>query len=370
MADPGRTSGRASQRFASLWVLGGLALCWAAALTVVFAVRVRDRFVPENVQIASFRHPVGALQHLAALSDAQAFIAVGRDPAIRHLQVWIEGPVVAALRFSRPVVGYLVWVVSLGQPDWAPYALAVISCVSCAATIVLSAKLLGGERRWLVLVLLVTPTYLATIDYMGADFTALALALGGLLAWRSGRGWLAVALFALGGLAHDHYLLIPLALLAWESFKGTGLRHAVRLVWTPVPYCLWIVFLHDRIGAWPWDSGNGNLGTPFRGLAQATSHWDVLDAVAVIGLLGLTVTAFLVGSRGVYLWIVATYVIFSAWFAVLLWNWATISRVTLPLVTFAWLAIANPFTNAPLSTATPSPGGLPHKARGLAPRSS
>ena len=174
MSDAGRSVEQFRPRFASPWLLGSLAFCWAAALTVVFAVRVRHRLVQGNVQVVSFRHPSGALEHLAGLGDAQTFVAVARDPAIRHLAVWVGGPAGAALRFSRPLVGYLIWIASFGQPRWAPYAVAALSCASCAATIVLAARLLGGERPWLVLLLLVTPTYLATIDYMGADFVALA----------------------------------------------------------------------------------------------------------------------------------------------------------------------------------------------------
>ena len=295
------------------------------------------------MQVEAYRHPIGALDHLVAIKDAQAFVAIARDPLLRRVDVWIFGAPSAAFRYSRPLMGYLVWLLSFGQPTWAPYVLAVLGGLACAASIVLVAKLIDQwPRAWLAALLLVSPAYLAAIDVMGGDLLALALSLGGVLAWRKSKPWLAGLLFALAGLSHETYLLIPAVVIVCElvARHEREIRRLVPLVLSPIPYVVWIIAIHARVGAWPWDSGQDNLATPISGFGVGVSSWATLEVLALSFLVVVLGAAVVIGQRGLYLWIALAYTVVSLTFGWRIWkSWAGFSRVLLPIVVFGWLSV-------------------------------
>jgi hypothetical protein len=106
-----------------------------------------------------------------------------------------------------------------------------------------------------------------------AEPLSAALLLGGLLAYARDRRVLAAVLFGLLVFSKEQYVLVPLAVGAWELLRA---RARVRDVWIFVacilPAACWWVYARIQLGAW-FTSGDTALAFPLSGWRRS-----ILDA--------------------------------------------------------------------------------------------
>jgi hypothetical protein len=210
-----------------------------------------------------------------ALGDGQAYALVGIDPTGQTLA---EGIREAGYRFARAGYGWATWVVSLGQPELVPYALAIVGAMSVAAVLGLAIRLRPslGSRVWLVVFnpALFIGFAADTSEPMGILLLVLALAGGG---W-----WSAVLL----GVTRPTFLVAM-----WGRWKqiALGVGSAIALG----VYSLLAFGTHAMLPS------GGRLGIPLLAYFEHPSVWGMFLAAAAV----LTVT-FGVRSRD-WSWVLA-----------------------------------------------------------------
>ena len=192
-------------------------------------------------------------------------------------------------RYRRIAYPLLVRVLSLGHPACVPWAMLAVNLVAAALGCVILGELLAqrGASAWLALVL---PFSLAFLLAIRADLTeplALALALGGWLAFEKDKPAWSVFLFAAGGLTKEIALLFPAALTVWHLLKK-GWRQAAVLATSFVPYLAWSAILVLWLGTSPMAAYQSRpILIPFGGIRYLTDPigravvgmWVLLPAV-------------------------------------------------------------------------------------------
>lgn len=279
----------------------------------------------------------GRLNVMLAQGDGQAFATLATDPSLARPERFAGQTsasrvgVEAAYRAQRPLLGYLAWASSFGQPSLVAPAMAVWAVIGAGGAVGVVAHLLhvrGFSRPELAVLLLLLPGSVQSLSWLGPELLGIALAFG---AWALvGRrfGW-AVAALCAAGLVKESFLLFPAVLglgllLRREVWRAAlmGLPIATYLAWTAV--------VHARFDAWPREAQEGRMGAPFEGLADA---WDRLSGgeVAVVAFTFALALVALPFIRDPLSWIVLG----SVGFAVLAgWDvWirlAGINRTMLP----------------------------------------
>jgi len=200
-----------------------------------------------------------------ATGDGQAFAIMAADPLGLDEGWHLTQP---GFRYLRVGFSWLVWIASLGQERWIPYAMAMVGALAIAGTFLLAARLRPalGLRAWL---LVFNPAVLIgfagdTAETVGILFLAWAIA--------GGSRWASAAL----GLIRPSYLV---ALLGRHMlvFWGAGAALTMGTLWAL------------RFGFDPAEFG-GSLGLPLAGYLDAPS-------VQAIGLLALALGTLVLGLR-------------------------------------------------------------------------
>ena len=208
--------------------------------------------------------------------DGQFVYYIARDPlnAVTYLDL-------PAHRYQRIVYPLLTWLLSLGgKLVLVPWVMVLINLGSAAVAVGLLAKFLEdrGANPWYALTLL---TYIGLLFTVRADLNeplALALALGGWVAYEKSRLRLAILLFALAGLAKEVGLIFPLALALVEAIRQNWRRAIILAVGSIAPYLILFTLLRLMYGS-PTVATTLIL-IPFAGLRYQTDP----VSLAVIGL--------------------------------------------------------------------------------------
>lgn len=234
-------------------------------------------FVYEGSQISQ-KNPDGTLGY-----DGQFVYYIARDPL--NAAEFLTPP---AHRYRRILLPMLAWGISLGgQPLLLPWVMVLTNCAAGAASVTLLAQLLArrGAKPWYALTLMAYIGFVFSLRANLNELLAVALALGGWLAYERSRLGVAVLLFGLAGLAKEMGLVIPLGLAAWELLNRRW-RPALLLAGSSTPYLFWSIFLNIKYGA------ASHLLTPtfipFAGFQYLTepisrivvSLWVLLPAIA------------------------------------------------------------------------------------------
>lgn len=262
--------------------------------------------------------PAGAVIDTKLGYDGQYFWALARDPLLLHHST-IADFHNAGFRLQRIAYPALAAGLALGHESVLPWTLLALNVfIVLAITVAFSAyaRRRGLSGWWGLAVGLLPGLQFATMGDM-SDALAVAAMLGGLMAWREQRRWLAGALLGLAALAREP-MVLAVAAVGLEAAAGCysqrhrpgALRRAVRNVWPTVAlpaglYGAWQVYLHTR-GA-PGTSAPGTaFQPPFKGLLdevnRALAHglgaapvWDLAYlALMVAGV----VVSFVLLRRG------------------------------------------------------------------------
>jgi hypothetical protein len=263
--------------------------------------------------------PAGAVIDTKTGYDGQYFWALARDPLLLHHST-VAGFHDAGFRLQRIAYPALAYALAAGQESalpWTLLGLNVIVVISLTLAFSAYARRRGWSGWWGLAVGLLPGLQFATMGDM-SDALAVALMLGGLMAWQSQRRWLAAGLLAVAALAREPMLLAVAAVAVdagarWYPCRSEpgALRRAVRNAWPVVVgpaglYLAWQGYVHLRHGIGTSAPGTA-LSAPFTGLfdeaqrafagnLNAASVWDLVYLGLIVGGIG---TAFVLLRRGI-----------------------------------------------------------------------
>ncbi len=302
------------------------------------------------------------LEILLVQGDGQAFATLARDPLLRRPQSFAGAE--SAYRAQRPVLPYLAWALSLGQPGWVPPALALTSILATGMAVAGAGALVAerGRSAYLALPILLLPGLAASLEHFGPEPLVLAALLWGLVAWERERLSLAAALFAVAILGRETAMLVPLV-LAFQSVAARRWDRARALACGPVLLACWWTVLRLRVGAWPPDAGRGRLGLPFRGLHEAVrTAWVEQGEPNAAYILATAVVVFVavgIAPRSNLTAIVVVHAVFAMFLGVRVWaDVEFYGRVLLPMYALAVVVVAREFGRTQ-HTATVDPAWTP-----------
>ena len=173
----------------------------------------------------------------------------------------------ASYRYGHPLLGWLGWLLSGGQARAAPAALLAAGLAALIAAAV-AASVLGqslGRRGWEGLFVAANPGLLYASVHDLAEPLSAALLLGGLIAYGRGRRLVAAGCFGLLVLSKEQFILVPLALIAWNILRRRAtLRGDGALLACLLPAVCWWVYARVQLGSW-FTSGATALAAPLSG---------------------------------------------------------------------------------------------------------
>lgn len=287
------------------------------------------------------------LELLIVQSDGQAFATLARDPLVQRPKSFRTAGE-ASYRAQRPLLGWLAAFMSLGRSGWVPPAMALIAAASTGAAAAGAGRLLlqRGRSPWLGLVVFVLPGTASSLGYLGPEPLVLALLVWGVVAWEGDRVASAVGLFVLAALGRETALLVPFGLAATSLLKGRW-RATIATLTVPAALVAWYAALRWRLGAWPWDAGEGRLAPPVQGLVRAareiwTDPWVHVPHLAL--LLVIVIGATTIARRDELTGIVVAHATFALVLGRYVWaEPGFYSRVLLPMHVLGTVAIAGGF---------------------------
>ncbi len=263
--------------------------------------------------------PAGAVIDTKTGYDGQYFWALARDPLLLQRRT-IAGFHDAGFRLQRIAYPALAYALAAGQESalpWTLLGLNVVVVIAITVAFSVYARRRGWSGWWGLAVGLLPGLQFATMGDM-SDALAVALMLGGLMAWQCQRRWFAMGLLAGAALAREPMLLAVAAVAVdagarWYPRRGEpgALRRAVRnagpvVVGPTALYLAWQAYVHLRHG-----TGTSAPGTAFaspltglfneaqRALAgnlNAASVWDLAYLALIVAGIG---TALLLMRRGI-----------------------------------------------------------------------
>lgn len=285
--------------------------------------------------------------------DGQIFALQASDPLIRRTDLF-GSPVPGhhAYRWERPLYGYLGWAFSMGNPNWVPEALVVLTVLSVAAlvgSIALAIEEYGGDTR-LALLALLLPGVSANLRHIGPESLAAALMVVGVVAWdrRTGPGWFAIFCFASAALCRETMLLVPASLALQAQFGRCGGKpfswkpDAWRMATAALPLAAWVCVLRWRIGVWPEPSNETLIDfLPLHGFLAGTNEWSTWEVVAAAVVVVSTIWLVVVARRTPFAPVVYAYSLFALVVGETMWgDDMKFGRLLLPLTVIAIIQLA------------------------------
>lgn len=305
-----------------------------AAVLIVGLAHNAERTTPRQLRalVTEYDHPRDTLEDMLVGGDGQVFAALARDPSLSHPEVFRYGRFDAAYRAQRPLLGYLAWALSGGDPGRVAMATAILAVIGAG----LATGTLAGflTRPWLALLIVPSPAGLAALYSLTPELLALGLALAGLLAWRRDNRYLAIACFTAAGLGRESMLLFPAACAAAAV---AGRRRPPGALAIPFAAWLgWTALAHARFGEplWPLRA-RGDIGAPFVEMFRQLGRWSAMDVVTAV-LAGAAAIAAVVAVRrqrdAVLPWVGLASAALAVVLGASIWaEWFNSARLLLPL---------------------------------------
>lgn len=327
----------------------GAVITLALVLVSVFTTPIPTADDPGGYT-TTYNPPHGRFEGLLDHVDGQAYATLAQDPTWSRPEAFLPGPGGIATFSGRPVLPYVLWAASLGQPGAIPVAYVVIEGLAGGLLVLAAAALLHARGRAgsdrLSLVLLALPGALFAITWLGQDVLALGLGLLGLVLWSKPRPQrvAAIALLTLSVLTRET-MLILVATMFLERAVQHGLPPRLRLrpgdLWLALPgvtYVAWGVFISAKLDAPTTTAVDRHLGLPLMGLFNSVSGWSLMGGLIVASQMALVVFSLVRSDSRVLRWQVAAFALTTTLAAEPVWReWDGGLRVILPLVALAIL---------------------------------
>ena len=196
----------------------------------------------------------------------------------------------------------------------------------------------AGLSHWWGLAFALNPGVIDEISLSGSGVLAYALAFGGMAAVTSRHDRWAAFAFAGAGLAREVALLVGLAVALWIWQEDR--RRALRLILPGLAAVAgWAIWVGQRLSG----PAGGQLGPPFRGVAEAARVWIQTGRWLPAVLAGIVVAAAVIAWRRRWLLtapilafaLLAPFLIAPVWL-----HSYDISRAMLPVFSLLALAVA------------------------------
>lgn len=291
--------------------------------------------------VTLYSTPESAAEWLLNQGDGQAFAALSQDPTLSRPKTFVGGADSAAYRAQRPLLGWLVYLSTLGRSGFVPLMLFVWAVIGAAVLVAGIKSLAIGRERWEALSVLglVLPGCMISLRWAGPDALATGLAFIGLSRWERDDTAGAIALLTLAALARETTLVLVVAMALAQRWHGREWNaRLLALSVCPAVVFSWWVVIRWRLGSWPTDAGNGRLGPPFQGLLEAIDLWQASDVlVAAIAVFALYASWRIRASDGrassdVLWFVIIGYISLGVLMGENVWaRWEDFSRPLLPL---------------------------------------
>ena len=296
------------------------------ALAMVFmGLRISSRDVPPpgierpwNVFSNVYWPPSNQLEAAIIVGDGQAWATIANDPTVSHPELYTGEEIELVYRGQRPLIGWVVAILSAGQPGAVPYALAACTVASIGLLVVAAmylASRLGRDpsRAWAVALM---PGAMLSVVLLAPDPLPVALAVLGLYWWLGGTPRdRALAVVALVGaaLGRELLVLVPVVLALHQLLIARlRLREILPLAAPVVAVAAWIGSLRVRYGIWPTAADQlERVGPPFSGWARALDHIEPLAWFSYVLGAVLLFLAFRRDARSPLTWIAASFALLT-----------------------------------------------------------
>ncbi|MDQ4065181.1 MAG: hypothetical protein M3161_03970, partial [Actinomycetota bacterium] len=209
--------------------------------------------------------------HPEAHYDGVYFFAIAIDPlATEQAHELVDK---AAARYSHPAYGWMAALLTLGRDSAVPAILLLLALAGAAASGYLTSVLVAelGGSPWWGLATAFNPGVIYSVTSLTSEPVGTALLALGLLMWMRGRFVIAAATFVVLCFTKDPYVLVPVALAAWELLiwwrrrdRDVVMRVAL-LAPGPLLLIAWYAYLTNALGQSPFAAGEGLLAFPLRG---------------------------------------------------------------------------------------------------------
>lgn len=263
-----------SQLELSVLFMVGIAV--ALVVQLVFAANNGGPTALLHVGVESNLHPVitneleGVRLWPAQGHDGKFSYAIAREP-FNFAASAVDHP---AYRYRRYLYSLLGGGFGLLSPTGTLYGLMLVAAIGFGLTTAASAAWARqlGAGDWSVIVGFVNLGILAGVLQLSADPLAFGLAMtGAALLLRNRLAW-ALVFFVLAAWSKEVYLLIPVAVAAWETWEGRWRR---ALLVAGVPGLFTLAWSAALVLAFPQTSlTNSAFSVPFVGIAKAFAQAD------------------------------------------------------------------------------------------------
>jgi len=165
-----------------------------------------------------------------------------------------------AFRYQRIVFPILVYLVSLGQVAWMPWAMLAINLAAAGLATYLLADQLTRTRvsPWYALAFCASFGFMLAMRLDLLEPLTIALALAGWKFFGEKKSALGVLFFALSGLTKEIGLVFPVAMIAWTIWERRWREAAWLALGSLLPYFAWRAALQAI------------FGNPSRAIAQSS----------------------------------------------------------------------------------------------------
>lgn len=260
---------------------------------------------------AVIQPPPGAVIATQTGYDGQYFWALARDPLL------LEQRTVSAFahqgfrlqRVAYPALAFLLAGGNAAALPWTLLGLNVLLILAITVAVSDHARRLGRSGWWGLCAGWLPGLSFALLADL-SDALAVATMLGGVIAWRSGRRWVAAGLLSVAVLAREPMLLTVLAITAEVGIAaraaGHGRRwlHALARGMWPVAvvpvlaFAVWQAYVHVRWGgstSAPWSAFAPPLSAVVAEIRRALHEspliagWDLAYLTLMLAAMGLAV---------------------------------------------------------------------------------
>ncbi|MCC7107210.1 MAG: hypothetical protein IT307_18915 [Chloroflexi bacterium] len=197
--------------------------------------------------------------------DGRFFFYLAHDPLLRdpHPESFLDHP---AYRYARILYPAVSWSAALGRPELLPWAMLAVSLLAAIAGTIAAVDVLRsvGSTRWLALGYAFSPAIILGLIADLSEPLAFALVAAGVALFLRRRHGAAGAVLAVGALAREVSVLVPL---------GFALHAAVRRAWrqaasyaAPLVVPIgWNVYVWARFGGLTADRTPRSFDLPLSG---------------------------------------------------------------------------------------------------------
>lgn len=295
-----------------------------------------SRSIGPEMRSLSLNDPESRAEIVVARLDGTFFAEMAMDPSYGRLVESLDHDApLAAYRASRPVTGWLAWILSLGgHRSLVAPALILITVVALGAA-AYAISCLGharGARRSVPLAMLALPGVIIALFAPGlCDPLAAAFGVSALAALDRGHRKSGILLLVLAVLSRETLLLLAVGIAVVDLMTDREWR-ALYIAGLPAAaYATWIIGLRGMVGAWPVGPGGDQLAIPPSGLLDAVPLWTSLE-VLTVAVSGVLLTAAIVTPDRRIQGIAVVHLGFVLLLSEMVWKvWWGFGRVLLPV---------------------------------------